>query len=281
MSAEKFNTGTREENEKSTLSREEVVRQTAELLRAVAEGMSGKITSAEEALQEHAARRNADRAALPEKITSLAQEVLVSDLAYQDAAASEEIKNRRLEWVKSSENAGLYANAIAELAHEPGQSIEVVRDNARDLVTEVVAVATRLGIPVSPETRSLSWAMWDTGKQYAYYETWKFGHHGGRDTYTYPYQAENPLTSEHKRKEMANRQLGWEAYKQYRFENSQWKTSLMKLRSEQEKKDDWLKVTQIDVILMLLNQPPKTNGTLSSYHLAQLGSVVRMLDRRK
>lgn len=188
-----------------------------------------------------------------ETVTSLRASVIKDDLSYQDAILSEEVKKQSLDWSKESESAQKYADSILQLSQRV--SLERLRQLARELVLTMNAEATRLGIPVSPYGKSITWAMWDIGKQ-----NYFFTHQAENDP---AYKIGDPLTSDEKHEEIINRHLGWEAY--LTFHNDvmlEWKQKIMNDPNFSD-------------ALELLNKPPKQNYTLSSKELAELGKILR------
>src|SRR5262249_34024534 len=130
-------------------------------------------------------------------------------------------------------------------------NLELIRQKAKELVETMMSEAERIGvIPVSPYGKSRSWAMWDIGKQ-----NYFFTH----PTENNPaYVIGDPLTSETKRDEIINRQLGWEAY----HAHPEWKQKALG-------DPRFLKAWE------LLNKAPKADGKLSSRDLAELGKLLR------
>jgi hypothetical protein len=184
----------------------------------------------------------------PQTAEFMTSHILDKDLAYQDAELPKDHKEQMLQWSRSSESAKKYAESIAEAGNVGG--LETVRNMAHQMRDTMLSEATRLGIPVSPQGKSLSWAMWDTGKQYHF-----FTHQNENDA---QYEIGNPLESEAKREEIVNRHLGWEAYAAFQ-NNPEYRG----------------RVSNNAPALTFFNKAPKQNGMLSSKDLAELGKVLR------
>src|SRR3989344_1497403 len=194
-----------------------------------------------------------ERSMPPETAEFLRSRIIEQDLAYQDAALPEEMKQRMLDWSKKSESAQKYADSIVQLSQRA--NLETIRRVAKELTQTMSTEAARLGIPVSPYGKSNTWAMWDIGKQ-----NYFFTHQTENDP---SYEIGDPLTSEAKREEIINRHLGWEAYAAFRSNAApEWKQKIMGDR-------------KFANAVELLNRPPKQNNTLSSKDLAELGSILR------
>ncbi|MES2225582.1 MAG: hypothetical protein V4480_02120 [Patescibacteria group bacterium] len=200
-----------------------------------------------------AAASEAARKAAEVPVPGLIREQIVkTDLAYQDAELPEELKKQTLEWSRSSESANRYAESVARAGAIGG--IESVRKVAAEIRDTMLSEATRLGIPVTPYGQSASWAMWDIGKQYHF-----FSH---PDENNPEYEIGNPLESEEKREEILNRHLGWEAYEAFQNDPA-YKVRVMG-------SPEYRKVES------LFTKPPKTShGTLNSKDLAELGKLLR------
>jgi hypothetical protein len=178
--------------------------------------------------------------------------ILDKDLAYQDAELPGEHKEQMLQWSRSSESAKKYAESIANAANTGG--LETVRNMAGKMRDTMLSEAARLGIPVSPQGKSLSWAMWDTGKQYHF-----FTHQAENDS---RYEIGNPLESESKREEIINRHLGWEAYAAFQ-NNPEYRANVTGNPEDN------------DALGLFSKAPKATSGTLSSKELAELGKILR------
>lgn len=196
--------------------------------------------------QERAASFNA----LPSR-----EQMIESDLAYQDAQLSDDVKRRTLDWSKTSESAQRYADSLLQLSQR--ETLEAIRNLARKILDTMLAEATRIGMPITTYGRSMSWAMWDIGKQYHFF--------------THPDQIEpgyeetgNPLESQTKQDEIINRHLGWEAYAAFSGNVQGWR--------EKVERDP-----KFTPALELLSKPPKQNNTLSSKDLADLGRTLRAI----
>lgn len=194
--------------------------------------------------QERAASFNA----LPSR-----EQMIESDLAYQDAQLSDDVKRRMLDWSRTSESAQRYADSLLQLSQR--ENLEAIRNLARKILDTMVSEAARIGIPLTVYGKSMTWAMWDIGKQYHFF--------------THPDQIEpgyeetgNPLESQTKQDEIINRHLGWEAYAAFSTNAQGWK--------EKVARDP-----KFAPALELLNKPPKQNNTLSSKDLADLGAALR------
>jgi hypothetical protein len=179
--------------------------------------------------------------------------IIEKDLSYQDADVSDAKKEDMLNRCRELESARRYADSIVEMSQKT--NLELIRQEAKELVKTMRSEAERIGVPVSAYGKSLSWAMWDIGKQ----------------NYFFTHQTENnpayvigdPLTSEAKRDEIINRQLGWEAHHAYRRDpDPEWK---QKVSSD----------PRFVKALELLNKTPKADGQLSSRDLAELGKFLR------
>lgn len=187
----------------------------------------------------------------PKTAEFMTNHIIDKDFGYQDADLPEEQKEQMLAWSRSSESAKKYAESIANAANSGG--LENVRNIARQMRGTMLSEASRLGIPVSPYGKSMTWAMWDTGKQYHF-----FTHQNENDS---RYEVGNPLESEAKREEIINRQLGWEAYAAFKH-----------IPQYQERV---LGGSMSEAALTLFNKAPKENGSLSSKDLAELGKLLR------
>jgi len=185
--------------------------------------------------------------------TVTVRQLIEDDLSYQDADLPKDAKRKALEWSQNTDSANRYARSLLELAQK--ENIVSVRKSARALLDTALAEAARIGIPVSPYGKSMTWAMWDIGKQ-----SYFFNHPAENDP---RYDIGDPLTSEAKRNEIINRHLGWEAYAVFHSKTSpEWNRKVI-----QDEK--------FARALELLNKPPKQNSTLSSRDLAELGKVLR------
>ena len=181
----------------------------------------------------------------------LKENIISSDLSYQDADIPEQRKAGMLKWSKESPSASRYAESIVTLAQ--GTSLNEIRGKAEELKNQLLKIASTIGVPVSAEAQSLSWAMWDIGKQYYY-----FIHQNEADP---KYEIAEPLESKEKQEEIVNRHLGYEAYRAFNS-NSEWKKKI-------EKDNRFTRA------LELLNKKPKQDGQLSSYDFAELGKRLR------
>ncbi len=174
--------------------------------------------------------------------------VLEQDLSYQDIEMPEDQKRSMLDWSRSSDSAKKYAESLGTAANTEG--LEGVRRTARVLLDTMLSEANRLGIPVSPFGKSISWAMWDIGKQHHFFTHQEENNPG--------YEIGNPLESSEKKDEIVNRHLGWEAYAAHKADPSA----------------AWAQSKPAGV-LELLGKTPKENNTLSSRDLAELGDLLR------
>lgn len=200
--------------------------------------------------------------ALPEDSDPI-QGLIRNSLSYQDVALSpdpakdRELKESTLKWSQNSESAKKYAASLRELAETRTLQLFEVETAARGLQLVMLNEAERLGIPLTQYGKSITWAMWDIGKQF--YFT-KQEHREEQIASGYGEPA-NPLESKAKQDEIINRHLGWEAYAAFNA-NAEWKAQVMQ-------------DPRFAPALEFLNKPPKQNNTLSSKDLADLGKALR------
>ena len=178
--------------------------------------------------------------------------VLGQYLSYQDATLPEEAKKQALEYNQNSESAKRYAEALIEMSAK--HNLAEVQDVAREMVEECTSRLEALGCMPSAYTASLSWAMWDIGKQ----EHYLLHPEQGDPKYTIA----DPLTSPEKREEIIDRHVGWEAFAAGR-------------RGENSFLERVPEVTRT-AATEYLSRTPKSNGTLSSKELAELGALLRI-----
>lgn len=173
-------------------------------------------------------------------------------LSYQDAELPEDTKAKMLEWSKTQDNPKKYAEAIEQMAHK--ENLDQLQKRAGALRDKMLEQSKKLGIPVSHHGKSISWVMWDLGKQYRYFIHPEESGEG--------YEIDNPLTSEKKQQEIINRHLGWEAYAA--FNSPQNPDFRNRITAD----------SRFTKALDLLRKSPKENRTLSSKDLAELGAVL-------
>lgn len=174
--------------------------------------------------------------------------IIANYLAYQDTNLPEDKKAEIRTQSLASKSAHTYAQSL--LGASKKYEIKSVEDLAHEIRETMLSEAVRLGISVSSYGQSITWAMWDLGKQYYYFQN--------PDKNTDGYALGNPFEQHEKQDEIINRHLGWEAYNR--------------------KEDGSLNVDPLIItepIEQFLSMPPKSNGTLSSKSLAQLGEMLR------
>lgn len=174
--------------------------------------------------------------------------IITKYLAYQDANIPEDRKAEMLVQSLTLESSHVYAQSLLDASKN--YTFESMEDLACKLRGTLLAEAIRLDISVSSYGRGISWAMWDLGKQYYYFQN--------PDKNTNGYNLGNPFEQREKQDEIINRHLGWEAYNR--------------------KEGGSLNVDPLIItepIDQLLSMSPKSNGTLSSKSLAQLGEMLR------
>ncbi len=180
------------------------------------------------------------------------EEVITEYLCYKDADLPKEVKDDALFDSLKDENARKYARALIELISEKGEA-EVLRV-ASELMQDMEDAAESLELPLSPQGKNKTWAIWDIAKQY-YFHT-----HRGENQL--PYEPGNPFESKEKQEEIINRHLGWEAYMLFHA-TPEWKVFF-----EEDPRF-------ADALPLLMKEPKPDNGTLSSHELAQLGKCLR------
>ncbi len=186
---------------------------------------------------------------LAEKDVPSVDEIADLYLRYQDAPISEEAKKSQFEVGELDESRAKYAQALQIMMRE--RSPEIVVSNAEMMRDELLAILGRMNFTHTPYARSVTWALWDMGKQYHY-----FTHPDEADK---RYTIANPLDSSEKRDEILHRHLGWEFHAAY-----------IKKRLSQEL------LGLIDThpeIKELISKEVKTNNSLSSLDLAELGKL--------
>jgi hypothetical protein len=189
----------------------------------------------------------------PRSAELIRNQILERDLAYQDIDMPPDQKESYKQWVYSSESAKKYAESLVNASSTGG--LETIRTQARELRDKMLTEASRTGIPMSTHGKSLSWAMWDMGKQYHF-----FTHQDLNDP---TYEIGNPLESESKREEILNRHIGWEAYAAFQDKNNpEYKTRVQN--------DPRLRAT-----LRFFTKEPNAHRSLSSNELAELGKMLR------
>lgn len=181
--------------------------------------------------------------------------VIRDKLSYQDAPIPDEKKAETLEWSLNSDSAAKYAESLQNLAQTESLNMFAIEQAARGIHIAMLSEADRLGIPVTPYGESITWALWDIGKQYYFFMHPDEVEPGYEET-------GNPLESQTKSNEIINRHLGWEAYAAFQANSQGWREKVA-----QDPK--------LSAALELLNKPPKQNNTLSSSDLAELGKRLR------
>jgi hypothetical protein len=179
-------------------------------------------------------------------------QIMQRDFSYQDAELPEELKQQILEQTRSAEGAKKYSEALANASARGG--IESVRNTAREMRDTMLVEANRLGIPVSPYGRSMTWAMWDIAKQ-----SYFLAHPNENDP---KYAIGNPLESESKREEIIDRHIGWEAYAAFK----QFPEYRDRITNDPKK---------AQALEFFKKSPKATSGSLSSSELAELGKLLR------
>jgi hypothetical protein len=176
-------------------------------------------------------------------------------LSYQDAMPDAGDRAQLLEEARKMPQALLYARGILTLLEKHG--LAEVKGLARIMVEEMKSELSRLGVPVSPFGESISWAMWDIGKQE------HFVLHPEENKS--PYTVGSVFASSKKYIEVVNRHIGWEVYRAFKLKTVDFAEVFSRITPEN--------VAEVNELLL---KPAKNNvGTLPSYDLARLGALVR------
>lgn len=176
-------------------------------------------------------------------------------LCYQDADIPHEQKERALADSLAQETPRKYATALLALFRQHGE--EAVLATARDLHSECHTLLGILGIESSPFGNSISWAMWDIGKQAHFHR-----HPQLADKH---YPPRDPMGDAEVRTEIVNRHLGWEVHAAYLTE----RVTLDALQLQVPPRN-W------EACLELLAAPTKPDSfSLPSWQLSQLGALLR------
>ncbi len=174
-------------------------------------------------------------------------------LSYQDTEVEDGIKKSILEDSVADDATRKYADSLLEMGNK--YTLPELERTGREMKDKALDILSKLGIEPSSLGKSDTWAMWDLGKQF-YYASNPDKAEGG-------YAIADPMASEEKRNEIIDRQVGWEAYNAYQLNDKKFLQGL-----QQAEKDSIIKY------LMLA---PKSNNTLSSKHLAELGTLLRKI----
>ena len=187
----------------------------------------------------------------PQSAEVIRNQILERDLAYQDIDMLPEQKESYKQWVHSSDSAKKYAESLINASGSGG--VESIRTQAREIRDQMLSEANRIGVPMSAHGKSLSWVMWDIGKQYHFFTN--------PEQNDPRYELGNPLQSESKREEILNRHIGWEAYAAFQG-NAEYRA---RVQNDPRLRD----------ALSLFTKAPKMNRSLSSSDLAELGRLLR------
>lgn len=196
--------------------------------------------------------------------TGSTADVVAKRLSYADAAQHASIRIQRL--IKENlarvkmgdlkENEVHYGNALIDL-----------QEQAVDLDSQVLALHARLlpelakiglrEMDLTSFSRSLTWVYWDFAKQYYLA---KHPHESSPE-----YHLGSPMEDTQVREDILNRHLGWELYEKWRGDYHQ------EIADALDRLDLELRAD----LLGYLNRTPKSNHTLSSSALAELGALYR------
>lgn len=205
----------------------------------------------EDVRQESMSQSEVQAEAVQAKEILLTKEDVVSQyLSYQDMPVNADEKRNMLEYSLTSESADKYAESLEELLAD--NSKERVEDIAKAIKQKAKDIVKKVGISGSSFLDSMTWAMWDIGKQYYY-----FTHKDEADP---NYTIANPLQSIEKVSEIVDRHVGWEAYRS----------------KDKSFADKYKKHPKFAKLQELLNKQSKpTSGDLSSKDLAILGGLLK------
>jgi hypothetical protein len=148
-----------------------------------------------------------DSPAVSEELTDLEKltsEILGQDFTYLDIDLPEELRREVFEEALASEYSYVDAKALAERP----ESIEAIRNKAREIRDLMVSEAHRLEIPITEFSKSTSWVMTELGAH-----SYRFSKMDDNAKE----KAGDPLKSEEIKDKIINSQLGWEAH--YAFKN--------------------------------------------------------------
>ena len=205
-------------------------------------------------------QRKADQkdldAAFDAMMESMQKSIRRSDFAYLDTDLPDDVKAANIEYTNKSESANKYVTALLELEKKYKDSERnPISDLVYAMLDEASKTMDRYEIIPSPYAQSKTWALWDISKQYYY-----FTHPKEVDP---KYKIANPMESKGKQQEIVDRHVGWEVYGAYH--GDQQGSILERLKTNRRFRE----------IKAYLDKAPKANGTLSSYDLAALGSLLR------
>lgn len=194
------------------------------------------------------AERKEREGSLEAKEVPTIEEICDRYLRYQDAPMSEEERRKQFEPGRHDASRVKYATALQEMMRQ--RSPDIIVSNAEYLQAELLSILGRIGISPTPYGMSVTWAMWDMGKQYHF-----FTHQEEADP---KYSIGNPLESSEKRHEILCRHLGWEFHAAYYFK-----------RLPQNLLD--LIESHPDIKAIITKEVKQENSSLSSFDLAELG----------
>lgn len=192
--------------------------------------------------------------------------ILNQCFSYNDSPRFDFAQKRELrEKTHKLPNAARYAESLKSLIDTHG--LLAVKEMATKMREGAQATLERLGIPISPYGESISWAMWDIGKQ--------------EDYVLYPpvlpdpnYEVKSVFNSDTpntKFYEVIDRHIGWETYNAYREGAPCFRDATIWERIHPQNRA---------AIEELLSHPPKGHGepgegTLPAHELAKLGALLR------
>lgn len=195
-------------------------------------------------------REEAQAKAVTGKEALLTSEDIIYDyLSYQDISTNADEKKNMLEYSLGNKSAEKYAEALEDMIKE--NSKEDVENLARDMKQKAKDILKKAGVRVSSFLESNTWAMWDLGKQFYF-----FNHQDEADK---KYTIANPMKSPEKITEIIDRQIGWEIY------HSRDKSFIDKFKGHPE---------YVRLQSLLSKQPQPERGDLSSKELAEIGAII-------
>ena len=180
----------------------------------------------------------------------------VKDLLPEDRRLRIDGALTRVRTGRITDNERKYSSTLNQMLRDDKQ--EKVNGVAEELHAEFIKLIKSVGLAPEIFSMSKSWVYWDLAKQ-------SYMDQHPRES-GIGYYLGDPLTNAEVRRDIVDRHFGWDIYAKWK-QSSQSKTKIVELLQS---------VGNSERIRQMLDKEPKSNGTLSSKDLTELGRLLRL-----